>query len=45
MKDPADTAKFMNSEAYSSLFMELLSDEKKAIEFINGMPSFSKTAE
>jgi len=39
MKDEAETAKFMNSEAFSKFFTDLLQDEKLATEFINGLPS------
>lgn len=38
MKDPIETAKFMNSNAYTELFKELMSNEKVAIEFIKGLP-------
>lgn len=41
MKDEEETKKFINSEAYSVLFMELMSDEKKAIDFINSLTATS----
>lgn len=31
------TEEFLQTEAYSELFMELLSDEKAAADFVNGM--------
>lgn len=36
-KSPEILRKFVNSEAYSELFMELVGDEKKAAEFFNGV--------
>ena len=38
MKDPDETKKFINSEAFSTLFMELLNNEKMATDFINCLP-------
>lgn len=37
MKSPEIKAKFVQSNAYSELFMELVSDAKKAAEFFNGI--------
>lgn len=37
VKTPEIKAKFVNSNAYSELFMELVSDAKKAAEFFNGI--------
>lgn len=37
IKSPEVKANFLESEAYSVLFMELVSDAKKAAEFFNGI--------
>lgn len=37
MKDEEETKKFMNSEAYSALFSELMQNEQNAADFINGL--------
>lgn len=37
VKDPAATERFMQSEAYSELFVELLSDDEKSAEFALGI--------
>jgi hypothetical protein len=37
LRDSEKTAEFMASEAYSELFMELVTDPGKASEFINGI--------
>lgn len=37
MKSPEIKAKFVESNAYSELFMEIASDAKKAAEFFNGI--------
>lgn len=37
IKRPELTEEFEQTEAYSNLFMELLQDEKKAADFINGL--------
>ena len=37
MKSPEISAKFAATEAYSNLFMELLTDTKAATDFINGL--------
>lgn len=37
IKKPELTEEFEQTEAYSNLFMELLRDEKKAADFINGL--------
>lgn len=36
-KDPEVTKAFMQTEAYSEIFMELITDSKKAAEFFNGV--------
>lgn len=36
-KDPERTSKFTGTAAYNALFMELMSDEKAATEFFNGL--------
>lgn len=45
MKDPAETAKFINSEAYAVLFNELMSNADVASEFINGLVATAAPSE
>lgn len=37
IKTPEITAEFEQTEAYSELFMELATDDKKAADFVNGI--------
>jgi hypothetical protein len=37
VKDPAKTEEFMSSEAYSELFMSLVTDADAAAQFVNGI--------
>lgn len=44
MKDPIETAKFMNSEAYVVLLKEIMKDEQIAANFINGLATTGEPA-
>lgn len=46
MKNPEIVEEFMQTEAYSKLFMELAMDDKAASDFVNGIlpPQYSEAA-